>query len=176
MQKRRSLLGMLSLLTVAMAGSQLSGCGFRLRGSSMATNFPFQRIYVNQPPDSQLGADLRRLLDPYEGLTVVESLQQAQVSLHILSTARDKTILTLNSQGRVREYSLTYTLHYRVSGVSGKELLPASRVVANRTLSYNENAALGKEAEEDLLYRDMQIDAIQQILRRLALLPVTAQG
>ena len=36
------------------------------------------------------------------------------------------------------------------------------------TSAYNESAALAKEAEEALLFRDMQTDIVQQILRRLA--------
>lgn len=169
MQKRRRLVGLLGFMAL---GSQLQACGFRLRGSGAAATFPFQRIYVNQAPNSQLGADLRRQIAPYDGLTMVEQPQDAQVALHILSEQRDKAVLTRNSQGRIREYNLTYVMNYRVTDGSGKTLLPASQVTARRTLSYNEDDALGKEAEEDLLYRDMQIDGIQQILRRLALLPM----
>lgn len=172
MHKRRRFLGMLGLTALS---SQLSACGFRLRGSGAASSFPFQRIYVNQPPNSQLGADLRRQLAPYEGLTIVEQSQDAQVALQILTEQRDRVILTRNAQGRVREYDLRYVMNYRVADGSGKELVPASQVAANRILSYNENAALGKEAEENMLYRDMQLDAIQQILRRLALLPIGTQ-
>ena len=170
MHKRRALLGLIA------TGGLLSGCGFRLRGSDRAASFPFQRIYVNQPPNTQLGADLRRQLAPYDGLTIVETLQEAQVALHIQSESRDNVILTRNSQGRVREYDLRYAMNYRVTDGSGKELLPASQVAISRMLSYNENAALGKEAEENMLYRDMQLDAIQQIIRRLSLLPIATQG
>ena len=35
-------------------------------------------------------------------------------------------------------------------------------------VSYNESAALAKEAEEQLLYRSMQTDIVQQLMRRLA--------
>jgi LPS-assembly lipoprotein len=173
MQNRRRLLG---LLGMSVAGSVLSGCGFHLRGSGAVTGFPFQRIYVNEPPSTQLGADLRRQLSPYDSLTVVETPQEAQVVLGILSNLRDKRILTRNSQGRIREYTLTYTLNYRITDGNGKVLLPPSQAYATREMSYNENAALGKETEESLLYRDMQVDVIQQVLRRLALLPVGVQG
>ena len=37
-----------------------------------------------------------------------------------------------------------------------------------RDVSYNESEALSKEAEFELLYRDMRNDAVQQIIRRLA--------
>ncbi len=170
MQKRRTVLGLIA------ASALLSGCGFHLRGAGKATNFPFQRIYVNQPPNTQLGADFRRQLAPYEGLTIVESPQEAEVALYILSESRDNVVLTRNSQGRVREYDLRYMMNYRITDGGGRELLPASQVAINRTMSYNENAVLGKQVEESMLYRDMQLDAIQQIIRRLALLPIGPRG
>jgi len=40
--------------------------------------------------------------------------------------------------------------------------------VLQRDISFNESAVLAKETEEALLYRDMQSDIVQQILRRLA--------
>jgi len=37
-----------------------------------------------------------------------------------------------------------------------------------RDISFVESAVLAKEAEEVLLFRDMQTDAVQQIVRRMA--------
>ena len=36
-----------------------------------------------------------------------------------------------------------------------------------RDISFNDAEVLAKEAEEALLYRDMQLDAVQQLVRRL---------
>jgi len=47
-------------------------------------------------------------------------------------------------------------------------LIPDTEMVQERDISFNENAALSKETEEALLYRDMRSDLVQQILRRLA--------
>ena len=44
-----------------------------------------------------------------------------------------------------------------------------AEIALKRDLSYSDTEALGKEAEEALLYRDMQNDAVQQLLRRLQL-------
>ncbi|MNN27862.1 LPS-assembly lipoprotein LptE [compost metagenome] len=41
-------------------------------------------------------------------------------------------------------------------------------ITLKRDLSYNEAQVLAKEAEEAMLYRDMQSDLVQQILRRIA--------
>jgi LPS-assembly lipoprotein len=39
--------------------------------------------------------------------------------------------------------------------------------VLRRDITYSDSDVLGKEQEEALLYRDMQNDAVQQIVRRL---------
>ena len=76
----------------------------------------------------------------------------------------------MNTQGRIREYSLVYRLRFRVNGAGGKELIPPTELALKRDISFNESQAIAKEKEEDMLYRDMQSDAVQQILRRLAAL------
>ena len=38
--------------------------------------------------------------------------------------------------------------------------------------SFSESAVLAKEAEENLLYRNMQADIVQQLMRRLAAVKV----
>ena len=86
----------------------------------------------------------------------------------MLSESRGKSILSLNSQGRVREYLLTYTLRFRVRDARGVEMLAPTEISLKRSISFDETQVLAKESEEVLLYRDMQTDLVQQILRRLA--------
>ncbi|HJW54370.1 MAG TPA: LPS assembly lipoprotein LptE, partial [Burkholderiaceae bacterium] len=40
-------------------------------------------------------------------------------------------------------------------------------ITLKRDISFNESAVMAKENEEALLYRDMQSDLVQQLLRRL---------
>ena len=49
-------------------------------------------------------------------------------------------------------------------------LIAPTEIVQQRDVSYRETIALAKEAEEALLYRNMQTDIVQQIVRRLAAL------
>jgi LPS-assembly lipoprotein len=50
----------------------------------------------------------------------------------------------------------------------GHDLIPSTSLTLKRDMSFNSSFALAKESEADNLYRDMQIDLGQQILRRLA--------
>jgi LPS-assembly lipoprotein len=53
----------------------------------------------------------------------------------------------------------------------GRDYLPQSEIRLTRDISFNNSQVLAKESEELLLYRDMQNDMVQQILRRLAAAP-----
>jgi LPS-assembly lipoprotein len=145
----------------------LNGCGFALRGP---VNFPFGSIYVGFPDNSSLGGELKRSIRA-NGKTLISSDGSvADVALEVLGESREKTILSLNSQGRVREYNLTYSLRFRVKDKAGKEVLEPTTISLKRNISFNETQVLAKEAEEALLYRDMQSDLVQQIMRRLTVL------
>ena len=67
-----------------------------------------------------------------------------------------------------RELQLRLRVKFRVRGANGSELIPETELLQQRDISYNETIALAKEAEEALLYRNMQTDIVQQLLRRLA--------
>jgi LPS-assembly lipoprotein len=77
-------------------------------------------------------------------------------------------VVGASATGQVREFQLRLTLKFRLRTPLGKELIPETDLVQQRTMSYSEAFALSKEAEEVLLYRNMQGDMVQQILRRLA--------
>lgn len=157
-----------NLVLALAAAAVLSACGFHLRGSGGDYNMPFRSIYLAFPETSSLGTELRRNLRGGDKVEVVMDAAKADARFEVLSENRGKAILSLNSQGRVREYLLTYTLVFRVLDAKGGELLGPTEISLKRPLTFNETQVLAKESEEALLYRDMQADLVQQILRRLA--------
>lgn len=159
-------LALLFAMLAVLAG--LSACGFQLRGSGGQYSMPFKSIYLAFPETSALGTELRRNLRGGDLVDVVSDPSKAEARFDVLSENRGKQILSLNAQGRVREYLLTYTLVFRVRDAKGDELLGSTEISLRRPLPYDERQVLAKESEEALLYRDMQTDLVQQILRRLA--------
>lgn len=157
------------MLSLAGAGVLLTaGCGFRLRGTP---NFAFKSIYVNAPAGSGLGDDLRRALTANSALRVITNPQQmleADVILDVLADQREKTVLGTSSAGQVREFQLRTLFSFRLRTPQDRELMELTELQQQRDISYNESAALAKENEEALLYRDMQSDLVQQIMRRLS--------
>ena len=63
---------------------------------------------------------------------------------------------------------LRYSATFRVHDTQGKEFIPNTTILLKREVSFNESAILASESEEALMFRDMQTDVIQQILRRMA--------
>ena len=162
--RRRSLLGTGSLALL------LAGCGFELR---KPPSFAFQSIYLAVPPMSQLGLELQRALAAAGGVSLVtdqRQVERADLVFELLQELREKVVLGRTSTGAVREYQLRIRLRFKVRNRQGIERIPDTEMVQQRDISYSESSALAKEAEEDLLYRNMQSDLVRQILRRLAAL------
>lgn len=142
----------------------LSACGFQLRG---AANLPFKSIYLGFSPNAPTGVELKRYIQA-SGTKVVDEQKDAEAVLRVISDVRDKQVLTLNTNGRVREYALFQRFTFSVTDAKGAVLIPPTAVNLRRVITYDENQELAKQSEEALLYRDMQSDLVQQILRRLS--------
>lgn len=156
---RRSLLALL-----AVAG--LGGCGFKLRASQ---NFAFDTIAVTPEKSGGVPGDLARYLgDRVRPVAPGKGGALPDVILDILEDFREKVVVGMNASGQVREFELRMRVRFRLRSPKGEELIPASVIEQHRSISFNESAVLAKETEEALLYRDMQADVVQQLLRRLA--------
>ena len=166
MQRRAFLVFAASSASLALIS--LNGCGFALR---KAPNFAFTTLFSGLPESSPLGVELRRSLQSTRKVKVITDarlINEAQVILDVLLDQREKVVLSLNTSGQVREFQLRLRFGFRLRTLAGKELIPATEIALQRDISFNESAVLAKEAEEALLYRDMQSDVVQQIMRRLA--------
>jgi LPS-assembly lipoprotein len=153
--------------TVATFGA-LSACGFQLR---KAPDLPFKTLYTNIAETSLFGQLLKRNLQSLgnlEIITDVREIERADVVLDMIQELQEKVILSRTSTGTVREFTLRLRVRFKLRSRNGDELIPDSDIVQEREISFSETAALSKESEEQLLYRDMRSDLVQQLIRRLA--------
>jgi len=143
----------------------LAGCGFKLR---QAPDFAFQTIAM--PTTTAYLSQLKRSIEVTGKLKVMPMTEweQADVVLDVLSETRDQLVLSTNSAGQVRELQLFLRIRFKLRTPQGKELIAPSELTQSRDITYNETAALAKESETQLLYRDMTNDIVQQTIRRLA--------
>lgn len=153
--------------TVATASLVLAGCGFQLR---QAPSFVFSTMFVNGAPRSGMVSEIKRTIASAGTVNVVNTPtpEQAQVILDVLADQREKVVVGLNASGQVREFQLRTRFRFKLRTPQGKELIPETELLQQRDISFIESAALAKEAEESLLYRDMQTDIVQQLMRRLS--------
>ena len=142
----------------------LAGCGFRLRGTA---EVPFHSLYV-PGATSGIALDLKRNIQAGTRARVVDDPKEADAVLQFTEESRAKEILSLTGAGRVREFRLRYRVGFRVHDGKGNDYVPQNTLELTRDVSFNDAEVLAKEAEEQLLYRDMQTDMVQQIMRRLA--------
>jgi LPS-assembly lipoprotein len=142
----------------------LTACGFQLRGSAQV---PFHTLYIPNAK-SGIALDLKRNIEAGTNAKVIDDPKAADAILELSGESREKIILSLTGTGRVREFRLRYRVNYRVHDGKGGEYVPPSLVQLTRDVTYNDAEILAKEAEEQLLFRDMQSDMVQQVLRRLS--------
>ena len=162
---RRTFLHSLSLVALA-AG--LTGCGFALRQNN---DFAFKTVYINFSATSPVGVELRRNLlgtGRIELLTEPKEMPRADAMLDILSEDRQQVAVGVSATGQVRELQLRLRVRFRLRTPQGLELIAPTDLYQQRDLSFSETAALSKEIEQGILYRDMQTDIVQQIMRRLS--------
>lgn len=143
----------------------LAACGFQLRGDPAVG---IKSLQVSAIGPSQVAAEIRRTLAP--GPTrVVTDVKDAEAQLRILQEARDKIVATITGTGTVYEYELRLTVRYELV-VPGRELpvIAPTETLARRLITYSASAPTAKEAEEQLLFKDMEVELAGRILRQMA--------
>lgn len=144
----------------------LSACGFQLRGSY---NLPWETLAISGVPENnELYFQIKRNIEAGSLTKIIADPKEAKASLVVLQNLQHKSILSLSGKGLVREFQLTRTFMYRIQDAQGKEILPASQIVLQRDMTFDDERIFAKEAEEAMIWREMQQDMVQQLLRRLA--------
>ncbi len=162
-----------SLLALAGACLGLPACGFRLRGAmqmpfgSLRTNLD-ENAGVGQELVSQLRASGVRVLTPRTPVVAGQPPESAEMILDVLTDVRGRAVVGKTATGQVRELQLRHRFKFRVRSPQGREWIEATELLLERDMSFSEELVLGKEQEEQLLYRDMQQDIARQVLRRLS--------
>jgi len=153
-------------LILAMA---LAGCGFHLRGVGSG-NLPYNTMHIALPDTAEVNIWLQRYIKASGSTTIVDDAKSADAVFQQLSDMRQKTILSVNAQGRVREYRLQLDYRFRVVNQKGQVLIPPNEINLTRDITFDDSNVLAKDLEEGLLWRDMNNDLVNQIMRRLSII------
>ncbi|PQV48680.1 LPS assembly lipoprotein LptE [Paraburkholderia sp. BL21I4N1] len=152
------------VLTLACSVLMLSACGFQLRGQQ---DYAFKRLYIAGGSPAA-NARLTRMVQGGSDTVVVTALANSDATLQ-LNEARSVSTLTLNSLGVVEEYQMNLSMNYTLVGKDGTVLIPPSVIGLNRAMTYSDQYSQAKAAESDILFADMENDAIDQLTRRLSI-------
>ncbi|MBX3613773.1 MAG: hypothetical protein KF786_09420 [Burkholderiaceae bacterium] len=155
----------LSIALASLVVVTVSGCGFQLRRSAA---LPFRTLYTGFAPTSAIGAEFRRLVRVAEDTRLVDDPKEAEARLEVIRELREKEVVGFSSTGRPREYQLRLRFTFRVVDRDGQPLLAPTEIVLRRDITSSDIEVVAKQQEEELLYREMQSDLVQQLLRRLA--------
>lgn len=142
----------------------LAGCGFHLRGEA---TYAFSSIYVNAPGAPLLAAEMKRALNSTGSAKTIDDPKQAQVILDIPLVADDKEVLSISGAGAVEEYALIKRVSFRLHDPLGNDWLPAGEIQLRRSYTFSESQVLARGTQEERLLKEMQTDAVQQLIRRL---------
>jgi len=154
-----------NLLVLFVLITGLSACGFQLRGD-VKIPASMQPLYIQSEANSILTRELRYRLNQ-AGVQLTDDVNQARSVLRVYQEKMYRHILSVGSQATARQYESVYELSYKLFLAKGKELIPDSQIYFRRDFSFDEKDTLGKEREEKTLQQEMQLQAVQTILRRM---------
>ena len=146
----------------------LTGCGFHLRGAGGNT-LPYKTMAIALPETADVRIWLERHIRGSGGTEIVADPKVADAVFQQLEDNRQKTILSVNAQGRVREYRLQMTYRFRLVNGKGEEIVAPNEIGITRDFNFDDSQVLAKDIEERLLWRDMSSDLVNQVMRRLSI-------
>src|SRR5262249_41288116 len=144
----------------------LTACAFRLRGQN-ALPPALQVLYLQtEDPYGQFAIALRNTLRA-SGVTLVDSPDQARVTLNLSKPALQNRGMTIGGSNQTRVYNVGYSVRYVLMDAQGKPILPPQVLTTNRTLTLSPNQLLESNNQLPFLEQEMQRELINQLFYRL---------
>ena len=147
----------------------LSACGFQLRGTQQkgSSGVNVAKVYVSNTGAGSIAVQVKAQLRA-SGSTLVSSMSGAKYILNLRSEAYEQNVLSVSAQtGKVEQYQLALSIYLSVLDSSGKELILGEQIRVVRDYTFDEDAVLGKFAEEQVLREELTVQAAAEVLRRL---------
>ena len=141
------------------------GCGFHLRGS---VDVPpeLNPLYIEAPSGSLVR---EALVEQLSGgpVALAAGAASARLILRIEGENRSSRVAATDSSGKILAYDLHFDVTYSLVAPGGAQKLPPQRIDLVRTFDNPDVEVLGKQLEEETIYREFAVDAADRILMRL---------
>jgi LPS-assembly lipoprotein len=141
----------------------LQSCGFQLRGA-LDLSPDISPVYFQQNDAFDLGRDIKSILQTNK-IRISEYANTANSRLNIVNESRARRVLSVDSNGRAKEYLLRYTVQFTIK-IKQQEAV-AESVSVSRSLLFDPDAVIAVDNEAEVLYKDMKHDAARLILLKL---------
>ncbi len=156
---------MYKLIQITIISSLLYGCGFHLAGEgNFATELNNTHIQSTSSSNEMLRLLEKNLRSNQINVVGAES---ATALLRILHEETEKVVLTVDSDGKAREFELLLRITFEVKRVDNTVLLDQQVIDLNRDFVFDKSDLLGTNEEEQELFSEMRNDAAKLIVYRL---------
>ncbi len=156
------------LLPVLASALVLTACGFQLRGS-LDISQELSPILIEQNSAFELAREIKALLAANK-VKFIESEEQVGATktnarLSLLNESKSRRVLSVDGNGRAREYLLGYTVNFSIQIKQSKP--SEDSISVKRSLLFDPDAVLAVTNESEILYKDMRRDVSRLILLKL---------
>lgn len=145
--------------------TSISSCGYKLAGSGEFASSLDNTSVQGAVPSRELTRYIEKHLISND-INVVDA-NQASAIITILNEETDRTVISLDDEGKVREFELILNIEYEVKSAGGSTLMSSKKININRDFVFNKTNILGSEQEQQNMYSEMRDDAARVIVYRL---------
>jgi LPS-assembly lipoprotein len=159
-------LSRLGLLSICLVASLLSGCGWRLQGTTKLSPVMATTYVETDDRFTDFNRALRERLQA-SGARLASRPEDATAVVKIIHDQSGQRVLTVSARNTPEEYEVFYRIEYSVNGRT-EELIPAQKLELTRDYSYDETTVLAKQREQSVLREALARDLAGLVVRRLA--------
>lgn len=159
-------MGCVRALAIMVLLAGISACGWHLAGR-YDVPVALQPMYLDAADVTYEMREALRQALTVSGTQMAHDASQAKSVLRLTDSQMDRRLLSVGSDGKVREHELRFKVTFEVRAADGSVLHSPQTLELTRDTSFDEDNVLGREGEERVLRTEMEQQAVQQILRRL---------